>query len=147
MYFFQSPRHTDSDSSDSPSDTEAPPTLTPTATFLNNHRHHNHHHHHHRNNMTTVENIAAIAVAAGLNPSSTVSHIPFYSPALIQSQWYMPGAPRNFHSDRPDTEKSGEQPLDLTISSKSLNNNNSNSIDNKTPLNRLPTLDTRHVFK
>ncbi|KAK9736544.1 CENP-B N-terminal DNA-binding domain [Popillia japonica] len=165
-----SPRNTDSDSSDSPSDTEAPPTLTPTPSLLNNHhhlnhlnhhhhhnRHHHHHHHHPRNsgNMTTVENIAAIAAVA-LNPASSVSHhMPFYTPAALQ--WFMPGAARNFHTDRltADVEKTsagtGEQPLDLTISSKSASNNNGSagSLDgSKGAVNiRLPTLDTKHIFK
>ncbi|GJQ87442.1 hypothetical protein Trydic_g19207 [Trypoxylus dichotomus] len=169
-----SPRHTDSDSSDSPSDTEAPPTLTPTPSLLNNHHHHHHHHHHlnhhhhrhqrnHSGGMTTVENIAAIAAAAALNPTSSVPHhIPFYPPAaaLIQSQWFMQGATRNFHPDRLVADAAdkisvggggggGEQPLDLTISSKSTNSNSgAGPLDgSKGPVNiRLPMLDTKHIL-
>ncbi|KRT85910.1 hypothetical protein AMK59_2745, partial [Oryctes borbonicus] len=110
--------------------------------------------------MTTVENIAAMAAA--LNPATSVSHhIPFYPPAaLIQTQWFIPSPTRNFHAEQltADADKisvgngggGGEQPLDLTISSRSVNSNSSmGPMDgSKVPVNlRLPILDTKHILR
>ena len=149
LHFLQSPQNTDSESSDSHSDTEAPPTLTPSALLNNNH------HHHHRNSMTTIENIAAnIAAVAALNPPGAgVSNLPFYPPSLMQTSWYLPNATRNFHVERMETEKSGEQPLDLSSKTGNVNNSSGGTNNNGTSIfidkaaNMRFPLDTKHIFK
>lgn len=107
--------------------------------------------------MTTIENIAAnIAAVAALNPPGAgVSNLPFYPPALMQSSWYhhLPNATRNFHVERMETEKSGEQPLDLSSktggvnNSGGTNNNNGTSIFIDKAANMRFPLDTKHIFK
>jgi transposase-like protein len=149
-----SPRHSDSDSSDSHSDNEVPPSLTPSATgsLLNN----NHHHHRHRNvhpvapaNMTTIESVTSMAALAaafsgGNSPGMTAPHLPFYAPSILSHNWYLANLARSSQAERlehQDKVGSGEQPLDLSKGA-------SNSSD-RMPINsvRLPTLDTKHIFK
>ncbi|RZC37911.1 hypothetical protein BDFB_001442, partial [Asbolus verrucosus] len=151
-----SPRHSDSDSSDSHSDNEVPPSLTPSATgsLLNN----NHHHHRHRNvhpvapaNMTTIESVTSMALAAafsgGNSPGTPAPHMPFYTPNILSHNWYLANVARSFQADRlqenVDKGGSGEQPLDLSKGSAS----NSAPGECRVPNNvRLPTLDTKHIF-
>lgn len=137
-----SPRQSDSDSSDSHSDSEPPPTLTPPTGLLNN----NH------NNMTTIESVTSMAALASAvaalsgNPSATPTPpLPFYPPNLIPPNWYLANMARNFQPERNEAEKSGEQPLDL---SSKATNNSSSPVENKIPPNmRLPTLDSKQIFK
>ncbi|XP_071050001.1 mushroom body large-type Kenyon cell-specific protein 1 isoform X2 [Onthophagus taurus] len=105
-----SPRHSDSDSSDSRSDAE-PPTLSPAAFPNNRQRHHGSH-----RNMTSVEqNMAVIAaVTNAINSGSPMPHLALYP------QFY-PFMGQNAASAADGAEeKTGEEPLDL--SSKSSNN-------------------------
>ncbi|KAF5296641.1 hypothetical protein FQR65_LT10181 [Abscondita terminalis] len=135
-----SPRPSDSDSTDSHSDSEVPPTLTPTTRLLNN----NHH------NMTTIESVAALASAvaalSGNPPATPTPPLSFYPPNLIPPNWYIANMTRTYQPDRIDIEKTGEQPLDL--SSKAMTTNSSSLVENKlSPNLRLPTLDNKQIFK
>ncbi|XP_015839258.2 mushroom body large-type Kenyon cell-specific protein 1 isoform X2 [Tribolium castaneum] len=146
-----SPRHSDSDSSDSHSDNEVPPSLTPSGSLLNNN------HHRHRQpvapaNMTTIESVTSMAALAaafsgGNSPGTTAPHLPFYAPSIISHNWYLANVARSFQADRlgdnQDKAASGEQPLDLSKGAASA------ATEGKTPNNnvRLPTLDTKHIFK
>ncbi|XP_063907629.1 mushroom body large-type Kenyon cell-specific protein 1 isoform X2 [Zophobas morio] len=141
-----SPRHTDSDSSDSHSDNEVPPSLTPS---LNN----NHHRHRHPvapANMTTIESVTSMAALAaaftgGNSPGTPAPHLPFYPPSILSHNWYLANVARSFQDNNQDKAASGEQPLDL---SKGAANHNSVADGRMGGNNvRLPTLDTKHIFK
>lgn len=104
--------------------------------------------------MTTIESVtsmaalAAVAALSANNPSSAAPHLPFYAPNLIPANWYaIANVARNFQPERMEVEKiGGEQPLDL--SSKGGNNNTNLNTEKQIPSNiRLPTLDTKHIFK
>ncbi|KAF5288640.1 hypothetical protein FQA39_LY15335 [Lamprigera yunnana] len=137
-----SPRHSDSESTESHSDSEAPPTLTPPSRlFKNNH------------NMTTIESVtsmaalaSAVAALSGNPPATPTPPLSFYPPNLIPPNWYLQNITRSYQHDRVDIEKSGgEQPLDL--SSKAMNSSGS-PVENKlSPNLRLPTLDNKQIFK
>lgn len=153
VILFQSPRNSDSDSTDSHSDSEVPPTLTPSTPVVSLLT--NNHHGPVNNNMTTIESVASMATLAAVaalsgNPPASPSapHLPFYAPGLIPPNWYLANVARNFqHTERlAEVEKtSGEQPLDLSCSKGGAVNN---SIENKIPPNmKLPILDTKHIFK
>ncbi|XP_018321152.1 mushroom body large-type Kenyon cell-specific protein 1 isoform X2 [Agrilus planipennis] len=141
-----SPRQSDSDSSYSQSDTEAPPTLTPATTpgvGPNSHQ----------GNMATIESVtsmaalaSAVAALSGNNPVAPSPHLPFYPP--MPRNWYLASMARSFQTERNiEAEKTaGEQPLDL--SSKGANTTTSSPVNNNvTPNIRLPTLDTKQIFK
>lgn len=139
-----SPHHSETESSDSHSDNDTPASLTPTFKQNNNHRPPTHPSL--PPNMTTIESMAALAVAAfsgNTSPGTSGPHIsPFYSSMLSQN-WYLANvAARTFQNERlnvSDVPKSGgEQPLDLSKGSA-----NSEKIANNV---RLPTLDTKHIF-
>lgn len=102
--------------------------------------------------MTTIESVASMATLAAVaalsgNPavSPAAPHLPFYAPALIPPNWYLA---RNFQQTERlvEVEKTtGEQPLDLSCSKGGTVNH---LIENKIPPNmKLPTLDTKHIFK
>lgn len=147
-FCLQSPRHSDSDSSESHSDNEVPPSLTLSAAggLLNNH-------HRHRSvhpvaapaNMTTLESVTSMALAAAFSganvPGTTAPHLPFYAPNLLSPNWYH--LARSFQAERLENvdkvHPTGEQPLDL--SKGAINHNNASNH------NRLPSLDTKHIFK
>lgn len=161
-FVFQSPRHSDSDSSDSHSDLEAPPTLTPPVGLLNNN--------HHRTNMTTLESVTSMAALASAvaalsgNPQggggTPTNPLHFYPPSLLQSNWYLANIARNFHQQQPermDVEKAvgagggsgggGEQPLDLSAKPANSSGGSSDDSSKMVAAMRLPTLDTKHIFK
>lgn len=91
--------------------------------------------------------LAAVAALSANNPGAAAHNHPFYPQNLIPHNWYtIANVTRSFHPERMEVEKSGEQPLDL--SSKGGGNTASTVTENKVPTNiRLPTLDTKHIFK
>lgn len=118
--------------------------------------------------MTTIENVsmAAIAVAAltgGGAPSPGAGippapHLPFYHPTatILRHNWYLANVAQTFQNVaaaavvQQDVDKNGgcagEQPLDLSKGG----SNSSNGGEHKVPIGnnvRLPTLDTKHIFK
>ncbi|KAB0794684.1 hypothetical protein PPYR_11523 [Photinus pyralis] len=132
-----SPRQTDSDSTDSHSDSEIPPTLTPPTRLLNN----NH-------NMTAMAALAsAVAALSGNPPATPTPPLSFYNPNLIPPNWYLANMTRNYQPERvAEIEKTtGEQPLDL--SSKGMSSAGSPVEIKPAPNMRLPTLDTKQIFK
>lgn len=102
--------------------------------------------------MTTIESVTSMAALASAvaalsgNPSATPTPpLPFYPPNLIPPNWYLANMARNFQPERNEAEKSGEQPLDL---SSKATNNSSSPVENKIPPNmKLPTLDSKQIFK
>lgn len=102
--------------------------------------------------MATIDNVPSIAaltaVAAhlvGNSANATAPHLPFYPQNLLPANWYL-NLP-NF-TERMEVEKSGEQPLDLSSKSSGNNNNNGTALGDKLPSAlRLPTLDSKHIFK
>lgn len=106
--------------------------------------------------MATIENVPSIAALTavahlvGNSANAATPHLPFYPQNLLPANWYL-NLP-NFHADRIDAEKSGEQPLDLSSKSSGNNNNNNNngtsiSESKIAPTMRLPALDSKHIFK
>lgn len=119
--------------------------------------------------MTTIENVsmAALAVAAlsGGGSASPVPgipptpHLPFYNPTaatMLTHNWYLANVARTFQNAaavaavQQDVDKNGgvggEQPLDLSKGG----SNSSNGGEPKIPMGnnvRLPTLETKHIFK
>ncbi|XP_018573417.1 mushroom body large-type Kenyon cell-specific protein 1 isoform X2 [Anoplophora glabripennis] len=151
-----SPRPSDSDTSDSHSDSEVPASLTPTSRGLLNNNHH------HRPNvqhpvtpptaMTTIENVsmAALAVAAlsgASSPGAPASHLPFYNPNMLTQNWYLANVARQFQTVPEDKGGGGEQPLDLSKGGSSNTNEAEKLVMSNSVNMRLPTLDTKHIFK
>lgn len=106
--------------------------------------------------MTTIESVTSMAALAAVafsanNSSSPTPHLPFFSPNIMPNNWYLANVARSIQPERMEVEKSsGEQPLDLSSKGGGNNNNNNSNLntEKQLPSNiRLPTLDTKQIFK
>lgn len=167
----QSPRPSDSESSDSPSDSEVPPTLTPpagalhllkskqqvTAQHLAPLRHRMH------PGMATLESVtsmASLAAVAALTGGPQAAQVPFgYQPLFAGApNWYLNSLARNLQQQceqRMDVDKpagapgapgGGDLPLDLSSkpgNSTASNVNNTHSVSTIPTSNSINPLDNK----
>lgn len=104
--------------------------------------------------MTTIESVtamaalSAVAALSGNTPTPTAPHLPFYAPGLLPPNWYLANVARNMQQVESLVEADkagggGEQPLDLSCSK-----GGSGEVGKVPPPSiRLPTLDTKSIFK
>ncbi|GLV32784.1 Ecdysone-induced protein 93F [Carabus blaptoides fortunei] len=113
-----SPRPSDSESSDSPSDSEAPPTLTPGAGGLSLTKSNHHHHNHppHAASMTTIDvtSMASMAAAAALSGGGAGPQGPqvhFFPPAGLAAvpNWYIGHLVKNYHQQQQQHHQQQQQ--------------------------------------